>query len=283
MEVFRDATKSIIKDPHNFQGNLEVLQLAVPHSKELGWPSWVPDWRITDISDVGIRLTGFGASYPAKYHPIVSPDPNHLRVEGIFIGTAIYVSRHHHAGDMADNMEAEYDKCLELLSSYPTGEDLQTVFGLTLFVNQMPQSSADTGVGLVEYARNLLPFVQALHLPRNNEEELARRAEAIGKVQQKGGYNDDTSLRRSCCERRLFITNSGYMGLGNYHMVEGDVIAILFGLSVACVLRPLSDDPADGYAFVGEAYCHGVMNGELVKGLPKGEDGIIHGEEILLR
>jgi hypothetical protein len=135
----------------------------------------------------------------------------------------------------------------------------------------MPQSSVDAGVDLVEYARNLVPFVEALHMPQNNEEELARRAEAIRKLKQKGGYNDDTSLRRSCCQRRLFITDSGYMGLGNYHIIERDVIAILFGLSVECVLRPLFDDPADGYAFIGEAYCHGVMNGELVKAFPKTE------------
>jgi hypothetical protein len=135
MKVFWDATRSIIKDHESFSGKLQVLQWAVPHSKELGWPSWVPDWRITDISDVGIGLAELNASFPAKYRPIESLNPNTLKVEGRFIGRATYVSRHHHAGDMTDNMEAEYEKCTDLLSSYPTGEDLQTVFGLTLFAN----------------------------------------------------------------------------------------------------------------------------------------------------
>jgi hypothetical protein len=71
--------------------------------------------------------------------------------------------------------------------------------------------------------------------------------------------------------------------LGNHHMIAGDVIAILFGLHVPCVLRPLSDKPEDGYAFIGEAYVHGAMNGEAVKDLPKGADGLVAGVEILLR
>jgi hypothetical protein len=66
-------------------------------------------------------------------------------------------------------------------------------------------------------------------------------------------------------------------------MIAGDVIAILFGLHVPCVLRPLSDKPEDGYAFIGEAYVHGAMNGEAVKDLPKGADGLVAGVEILLR
>jgi Heterokaryon incompatibility protein (HET) len=284
MEIFRDATIAVINGPLKFDGNLDVLRWAVPHSDEPGWPSWVADWRITDISDVGIPLTGFRASYPAKYRPLQSPNANTLRVEGILIGRAKYISRHTHASEITEHMREEYDKCCEFLSSYPTGEDLLTVFGLTLIRNQMQEDSVEAGANLVEHARNLIPLATAARMPYSTVEERAQRLEAVERVMEKGGYTYDFTLRPSYCERRLFVTDSGYMGIGDYHMVEGDVIAILIGLQVACVLRPLSEDPADGYAFVGEAYCHGVMYGELVKSLPKGEDGVFHGDqEFLIR
>lgn len=66
-------------------------------------------------------------------------------------------------------------------------------------------------------------------------------------------------------------------------MVAGDLVAILFGLHVPYILKPLSDRPEDGYEFIGEAYVHGAMNGEAVKDLPKDVDGLVRGDEIILR
>jgi hypothetical protein len=85
------------------------------------------------------------------------------------------------------------------------------------------------------------------------------------------------------CARRFFVTDTGNMGIGNYHMVEGDVIAILFGMHGPCVSRSKSDDPCDGYEFIGEAYVRGTMHGEATRGLPRGDDGVVIGVEILLR
>ncbi|KAH8679988.1 heterokaryon incompatibility protein-domain-containing protein [Tricladium varicosporioides] len=60
--------------------------------------------------------------------------------------------------------------------------------------------------------------------------------------------------------RRLFITDNGYIGLGPVKMRKGDQICILYGCSVPIVLRKVNG----GVILVGEAYLHGLMDGEAL-------------------
>lgn len=72
--------------------------------------------------------------------------------------------------------------------------------------------------------------------------------------------------------RRIFRTDNGLLGLGPQSLRPGDHIFVLLGARVPFVLRPL-DLPGDGssyYTLVGEAYVHGIMQGEaLDRGDPK--------------
>jgi hypothetical protein len=60
---------------------------------------------------------------------------------------------------------------------------------------------------------------------------------------------------------RTFITQQGYIGIGPATMKAGDSVCIYFGARVPHILRPRSDN---GYTFIGEAYVHGIMDGELM-------------------
>ena len=65
------------------------------------------------------------------------------------------------------------------------------------------------------------------------------------------------------------------LGLGPGDLREGDIVVVLFGCSVPVILRNVSAIPnlslgKDTYELVGEAYIHGMMDGEA---LEKGEDG----------
>lgn len=55
-------------------------------------------------------------------------------------------------------------------------------------------------------------------------------------------------------------------GFGPSKVKEGDILCILFGCSVPCVLRRFEDLAGAGtfYRFIGEAYVYGVMDGETV-------------------
>jgi hypothetical protein len=65
--------------------------------------------------------------------------------------------------------------------------------------------------------------------------------------------------------RRYFVSHRGYLGVGPPAMSPGDVIAIILGLDTPLVLRAIEQGQ---YQIVGEAYVHGIMDGELMKDSP---------------
>ena len=69
--------------------------------------------------------------------------------------------------------------------------------------------------------------------------------------------------------RKFFITKRGFIGIGPPTMEVGDTVAILFGGPTPYVLRPL---PAlNEYAFLGECYLHGMMEGEAIEMFKRNE------------
>ena len=74
-------------------------------------------------------------------------------------------------------------------------------------------------------------------------------------------------------DRRLFVTESGHMGLTPGDAREGDIVFILSGGDVPFIMRNKAGDPRKigVMQFIGEAYVHGLMRGELFEEF-KGED-----------
>ena len=66
----------------------------------------------------------------------------------------------------------------------------------------------------------------------------------------------------------LLWTTGGYVGHGPSDTKPGDKVAILWGAEVPFILRP---QPQGGFALVGEAYMHGLMDGEGVETWKNGE------------
>lgn len=69
--------------------------------------------------------------------------------------------------------------------------------------------------------------------------------------------------------RCLLATAKGGFGLGPLITRPGDVCCVIFGADVPFVLRPSAD--ASGYRLLGEAFVHGVMNGEIEGMLRSGQ------------
>lgn len=66
--------------------------------------------------------------------------------------------------------------------------------------------------------------------------------------------------------QRVYLTEKGYVGTGPREMQQGDVLAVLFGMTCPIVLRKHTDlNGKIGWTYVGEAYCYGIMNGELLQ------------------
>ncbi len=80
-------------------------------------------------------------------------------------------------------------------------------------------------------------------------------------------------FRAGVLRRNFFITEKGYFGLGPLGCTHGDKVAILLGGRVPYVLPPAGEssskervsDDRQAYFVRGDAYVHGMMQGELFK------------------
>ena len=70
------------------------------------------------------------------------------------------------------------------------------------------------------------------------------------------GFKD--ALNSVYHDRRLFLTEKGYLGVGPWTLQEGDSIMIAAGGEVPFVFRP-NDKPSEHWMLMGEAYMHGLM------------------------
>jgi hypothetical protein len=64
--------------------------------------------------------------------------------------------------------------------------------------------------------------------------------------------------------RRLFRTKKGFLGISAQSLETKDLVWVLAGAAVPVVLR--RRPRAGNWEFVGEAYVHGIMDGEAVMG-----------------
>jgi hypothetical protein len=53
--------------------------------------------------------------------------------------------------------------------------------------------------------------------------------------------------------------------------VAGDIVCVLLGCSVPVILRLVEGSHDNEYYFVGEAYMHGIMDGEAMEELTAGD------------
>lgn len=63
--------------------------------------------------------------------------------------------------------------------------------------------------------------------------------------------------------RRLFRTAQSRWGFGSIHIEEDDDVCIISGSTTAHILRPVGHAFQKHFHFLGEAYVHGMMNGEM--------------------
>lgn len=65
--------------------------------------------------------------------------------------------------------------------------------------------------------------------------------------------------------KRPFVTRKGYVGMAPKIAQPGDVVVVLFGGQTPFVLRPAAGEPEGFFNLLGEAYCDGIMDGEMLQ------------------
>ncbi|KAK3347435.1 hypothetical protein B0H65DRAFT_460440 [Neurospora tetraspora] len=75
-----------------------------------------------------------------------------------------------------------------------------------------------------------------------------------------GGKHYDDCLAKMA-GKSLYLTKKGYMGMGPHEMKSGDVVTVFPGARIPFVLRPTAEE--DTFTYIGDAYCDGIMDGEI--------------------
>lgn len=76
---------------------------------------------------------------------------------------------------------------------------------------------------------------------------------------------------QNALERNFAVGAVGYYVLAPPTAREGDLICVLFGGETPYILRKIGDGKAETYQLVGEAYVHGLMDGEAITKAEAGE------------
>jgi len=166
----------------------------------------------------------------------------------------------------------------------PNSMSTQDAFSLTI-VRQY--TSVNPSIfDLVKHQQAFLAYLQAARqligiLPKKGMRRAAQKlltsfsrsgkpSQLPHSVQDTRNTSPTTFLRELPCtdKRRFAITKAGRFGLVPWLAEPNDVCRVCPGMEAPLILRPRKDGR---YGFVGDSFIHGVMRGEVMEQLGKGE------------
>lgn len=294
-DVYHAATLTCLK------GNTEYLLpnlCCVDHdeSSRAGLPSWVPDWSLSQQTSP----LGFSTSAGAIYHAgginakasfsTGGPGDRELIVPGKLFDAVARVSDVCTTPDLLacddddpQAANAHFLPWIELAQQQSCGghhpyPSLFDAFWHTLVagadgegIQKSPPAFAEIFSLLLDATTGQSPtFADQTYSARQRRPpgakgklELAnlRARRAPGRTYQEVRH----ALRRAVRNRRLCVTEKGYLGLVPRQAGIGDRVCVLVGCHVPFVVREEADGPEERFRLVGECYVHGVMDGEVME------------------
>ncbi|KAF2140805.1 uncharacterized protein K452DRAFT_288228 [Aplosporella prunicola CBS 121167] len=231
-------------------------------------PSWVPQWNVIyDATVLMLEHQIYSASGHIAPHYFLS---NHtLEIRGLLFDSIKWTSDVFKPEDFKRGLvssksifENIFDE-LECLEQGPLTEEAFEKFCLTLNAGNCFKSRKGPQSELPRQQRiaDCVAFFEATGV----------KLAILNKLKDKFGSGNlfrfwETAYM--CCNRRFFVTEKGYYGIGPEVSREGDKVSILFGAKVPFVLRP---QMTGYYRLSGECYIHGIMDGEAVEMWKTGE------------
>jgi hypothetical protein len=274
-QVYLQVARAIVRD-----GNLDLLGLAQFPKMFVQLPSWVPDWsgviRPSFCDDGATSKLKFAASGNSQVSLLPVVDERSLALEGYFVDEVEEVGgpwiwRETGVGiDMA--------RYLTYLSDIKMMCKVSELKGNLIYENEGARSSAfwRVPIGDIEETiiraqqRATLPFAEGYEGMVQDFEFFQQSKLCSSLDESKSLWNKGEPLRKigeryrsridAMGNKRPYLSEKGYVGMGPISTQPGDVIVVLMGGRVPYILRPRGEGK---YFFLGEAYCHGIMDGEI--------------------
>ncbi|KAK0648545.1 ankyrin and HET domain-containing protein [Cercophora newfieldiana] len=226
------------------------------HQKTLSLPSWVPDWSTwhfgSGAGGVAFERTHLAAGTTSS-RMVVDENSGRLEVSGCLVDEVDWVGErilpHYvtHDGDIAARRQIWIEQQLEIvrkLEPYPDGSsDGTSVLFRTLVANTTHQDTPANET----YVRYFEAHMNVTDDTPEEQKEMARK------------FCD--AVRSRSRWRSLSSTRRRYFGALPQTTRVGDLVCMFHGARHLFVLRPKGPD----YTYVGHAYVHGLMRGEILK------------------
>jgi Heterokaryon incompatibility protein (HET) len=241
-------------------------------------PSWAPTLaKNYNQKPLGMDPScGYAAATLIDEHISIDSDEAILKCRGVIVDKIDYYS---------DPIKPEYFVELEKADSDPryfhfveelwdemvlTTSPPSTVYRshrnqLEAFVMTLMAASSGSGrlgvaTGMQVFERFYSDFVEVRSRPRH---PLGKALEAVEPSDDEDLEPLLTSAFAKATNRRFFRTDKGYFGLGPDVVIVGGRCCVLLGSHVPHLLYQMPD--SGRYILLGEAYIHGLMDGEAMK------------------
>ncbi|KAF4853646.1 Heterokaryon incompatibility protein 6, OR allele [Colletotrichum siamense] len=245
----------------SFAGTCQENETAAANVQRA--PSWAPDWSsqyipqpLSITSDFVVRGGNLRSAYSASADCSQS-------LSGCFISDKQISLDAVHVDDVgqvglpfveADNLADDSARVASLASWI---EGLEVLLGET---NEVYTTPADVQEALWRTPIADRAYAYNWETERAGEKTFrAYQALRSGMICQGVKYANIASVKLR--RRRPFGCIKGHIGLGPLELRDGDSVWVILGADVPFILRPAIDG---GFLVVGEAYVHGIMDGEYV-------------------
>jgi hypothetical protein len=290
-QVYTEAALACFRQANN----LELLEMTEGAAAEkLGLPSWVPnlsqsfkDWTPTNPPKI---------SMPARTNKLVSgesrcqwrimPGGRRLKVLGRRLDHVAAVgepwktdSRTTLLGDASMNSGQIYGSLVDCIATWldvvlqrnhrdghetNVADELTAMQDLTHLLINGHASPTETPDWIVECLSVLISCARASDKALRSH--LIHPEDNIMTIVECGEFRLSQAMLRvieqiqqSMWKLVFRTTTKAYLGTGSYSSRPGDLVVVLHGMAVPCLIRPC----AEGLKFVGTAFVDGIMEGEF--------------------
>jgi hypothetical protein len=259
-DIYTDVTERLLRRP----GGLDILCFSMS-PKSMVLPSWVPDWSMTlgqHLAFAGqFTKRCFSASlrHEARLGEFGTDGDDSsvrlMRASGVTFDTISAVLDHQwpddvHFQNALPFFQAAQDFVRAEATAYEDVEDVVwRVFSMDLRTSDEVEERRSHEQTRVAF-HDLNAYLQSRPGP-----------EARGLATDTLKYF--ISCARLLHKRKLLRTSTGYIGVGRQDSKQGDQVCVLYGVSVQLTLRPVLGR-RNRFEVVGEAWVHGIMDGEFL-------------------